>query len=357
MDLDWAIIGGLASGGLAGFGARYGRVCSMSAIEDALMGRDTRGAKAWGLSIGIAGLATMALVAAGLVHLSAAAVTGPRLHLPGVLLGGALFGLGMSLAGTCSFGLLVRAGSGDLRALLTALVAGIFAFAVTTGALAPGREWLLGFGQIDFARPGGATLLAWVSASAGTGIANAVGAAIFVALIAIAAADARVRGRRSLFLGASILGLAVAAGWLATSIAVAEMTATRIESLSFVAPAGRALLQFMTLSFRGLEFGVSAVLGVIVASFAVSAARRELRWEAFDDPREMRRHLAGGALMGIGGVLAQGCTIGQGLSAASTLAWSAPLFIIAAVLAAYTGIRVLIDGPWMIVRRFSTRAD
>ena len=75
-------------------------------------------------------------------------------------------------------------------------------------------------------------------------------------------------------------------------------------------------------------FAVASVIGVVFGSFVVSTSRGEFRWEAFDDQREMRRHLLGALLMGFGGVLARGCTIGQGLSAASTLALTAPVAIV-----------------------------
>ena len=121
----------------------------------------------------------------------------------------------------------------------------------------------------------------------------------------------------------------------------------RPESLSFVAPVGRALLQLMMEPFRNAGFGVSAAVGAWGASLAIALLRREFRWEAFDDAIEMRRHLLGAALMGIGGVLAQGCTIGQGLTAASTLAVSAPIFVLGVLVGAKFGLKYLIEGRAM----------
>ena len=338
------IAGGFLCGALAGGAARFGRLCSMSAIEDALIGRDWRAAKAWGLAIATAIAATQALVFFGVADLTGALYAAPSWHALGTLVGGLLFGLGMALAGTCSFGLLVRAGGGDLRSAVSAGIVGIAAFAVTSGLLAPFRETLLGFGKVN------------LEGRAGCGIGH----------------DQRVRGweerdHRRLDVDRGCLGgagwrrpaaadpptppgwsradgLSVAAGWGVTSAAVERLQLDRPESLSFVAPVGRALLQFMMQPFRNLGFGVSSIAGVIVASFAVAAWRRELRWEAFDDPTEMRRHIFGACLMGIGGVLAQGCTIGQGLSAASALAISAPVFLVAVLIGARMGLSHLIEG-------------
>jgi uncharacterized membrane protein YedE/YeeE len=357
LEFDYAIVGGLICGALAGGGARFGRLCSMSAIEDALVGHDYRGAKAWGLAVGVAGLSTMALTTTGWVDLATSPVLAPRVHVLGTVLGGALFGLGMTLVGTCSFGLLVRAGAGDLRAVISAMLVGVFAFAITAGLLAPVREVLLGIGQFDLSSVGGASLDRVLARLIGPPAAALVSALCFLVLVLIALLDRRLLKRPRLVVAAIIVGLAVAGGWAATSAAVADLSANRVESLSFVAPTGRALLQLMSAPFRNVGFGMAAVLGVVVASFAMAALRGELRWEAFDDPREMRRHLMGAVLMGIGGVLAQGCTVGQGLTAASVLALSAPVFMLSVLVGAQVGLRMLIEGTALWRLGFSTRAD
>lgn len=357
MDVDTAIIGGFLSGAVAGAGARFGRLCSMSAIEDALVGHDYRGAKAWGLAVATAGLATTSASALGWVDLSTSAMLASRVHLLGTLLGGILFGLGMAQAGTCSFGLLVRAGAGDLRALVAAMIVGIFAFAATAGLLAPIRDALLGFGVVDLAPVGGASLDRLLNQEVGPTAGWLVPTLLFLILALSAFLDRRLRKRPRLLAGALLVGLAVAGGWIATTLAVARLDASRVESLSFVAPSGRALLQFMSAPFRDVGFSLAALVGVIAASFAVAARRGELRWEAFDDPREMRRCLAGAALMGIGGVLAHGCTVGQGLTAASALAVTAPLFTLSVLIGAQAGLKMLIEGTALWRLGFSPRAE
>ena len=349
VTFDWAIAGGLASGLLAGGAARFGRLCTMSAIEDALVGHDFRGAKAWGLALAVAIAATQLGALAGAIELVDNPYSGRQVHMLGAALGGLVFGLGMTLVGTCSFGLIVRAGSGDLRALAAGVVVGIFAFAITAGALAPLRAPLLDLGV--FTLPG-ATIDGALGQILGSQTATAIIIAGLIVLAILPVADRRLRARPRLLTGSVALGLAVTLGWWTTSRALDALTLDRIESLSFVAPVGRALLQFMIEPFRNIGFGVSALFGVALASFAVAAWRRELRWEAFDDAREMRRHLFGAALMGIGGVLAHGCTIGQGLSAASTLAITAPVFMVAVLIGAKIGLKHLIEGQsmWRIGR-------
>jgi uncharacterized protein len=354
MVFDWAITGGLLTGVLAGAAARYGRLCTMSALEDVLIGQDRRGAKAWGLAIASAIGLTQLLAAFGWLDLAQTAYANPQLHVLGALLGGLAFGLGMTLVGTCSFGLLVRAGGGDLRALVAALMVGIFAFAVTAGSLAPLRTPLLTIGVVDVGSVGPA-IAAWLTRRVGTfGPSLAIGGIVMV-LAGLALADRRLRRRPRMLAGSVALGFAISLGWFVTARAVDFMTLDRPESLSFVAPVGRALLQFMMEPFRNVGFGVAAMCGTLAASAAVALARRELRWEAFDDAREMRRHLFGASLMGIGGVLAQGCTIGQGLSAASTLSLSTPLFLIGVLAGSKLGLNHLIEGRslWRLGRTSS----
>lgn len=344
MTIDWVTGSGLLCGLLAGGAARFGRLCTMSAVEDALVARDLRGIKAWSLALALSIAATQALILLGLVDVSTSIYGAANLHILGLLLGGLAFGLGMALVGTCSFGLLVRAGSGDLRAIVSAALLGITAMAVTAGPLSKLREPLLQFGMVSFASLGGPSLTAWLAAALGPAAAS--GAALVLALVVALwlVLDARMRKRPRLLLGAVGISLAVAMGWLLTGRAVDALELDRPESLSFVAPVGRALLQLMMEPFRNVGFGVMAAAGVVLASLGVALARREFRWEAFDDALEMRRHFVGAVLMGIGGVLALGCTIGQGFTAASTLSVSAPIFIAATLLGAKAGLAYLIEG-------------
>ncbi|MEQ1611546.1 MAG: YeeE/YedE family protein, partial [Hyphomicrobiaceae bacterium] len=268
-----------------------------------------------------------------------------------------MFGLGMTLVGTCGFGLLVRAGGGDLRAAASAVVVGVFAMAVTAGLLAPLRIWLIELDVIDLTSTGGVSLVAMAQKLAGKWLSIVVIAALISMLLLAPFLDRRLRQRPRLLIGSILMGLSITAGWFATSRAMDALALDRPESLSFVAPVGRALLQLMMEPFRNVGFGVAAMFGVLTASLAVAIWRAELRWEAFDDATEMRRHVLGGALMGVGGVLAQGCTIGQGMSAASTLTITAPIFIACVIAGAKLGLLHLIEGRslWRLGR--SQRTD
>ena len=94
------------------------------------------------------------------------------------------------------------------------------------------------------------------------------------------------------------------------------------------------------------DYGVGLMVGVFLGA-AVAAWRADaMRWEACDDARELGRHLAGAFLMGTGGVFALGCTIGQGVSAVSALALSAPLAMISIVVGARIGLSFLLEGTF-----------
>lgn len=344
---DFAIltIGGLCCGLVAGAAAQYGRLCTFAAIEDFIAARDLRRARAWALALSIAILVTQGLVLGGYINPASSSYALGRLDLGGLVVGSVIFGLGMALVGTCGFGLLVRAGTGDLRAALMAVVLGIAAFAVTGGLLAQSRIWLSDLAVVPLGGPGAGTLSAIVSRFTGTG-----GAALFALLVPLGLAsfalwNPRTRKRLRLLTAAIPLGAAIGGGWIVTGILADPFGSQRLESLTFVAPLGRVLLVTMGESIANSGFAVLSVFGVAMGSFAVALARDELRWEAFDDQREMRRHILGAILMGIGGVLARGCTIGQGMSAASMLAISAPIAIAGMILGARLGLAYLISFP------------
>ena len=187
-----------------------------------------------------------------------------------------------------------------------------------------------------------AGVLAFLGAPGARGLITAAGA---LGLIAIVVLDPRLRRSPRLLLAGATLGLAVVAGWWVTGVAVdAFETVPRAQSLTFVSPVGRALYAVLSAPSALLEFGIGTLAGVTLGSFLSALYDREFRWEAFDDDREMRRHLLGAALMGGGGVLAGGCTIGQGISAGSMMALSWPLAIAGMMIGARIGIAFLMEG-------------
>ncbi|MCK6450992.1 MAG: YeeE/YedE family protein [Alphaproteobacteria bacterium] len=336
---------GLVIGLVIGYAARRAKLCTFAAIEDAAIGGDHRRMKVFAAALAVAIVGTQSLVAAGLLE--------PRLtpYVPAAwpwasaLAGGLLFGMGMALVGTCAFGSLVRLGGGDLRSLVVLLVFGLVAQATLRGVLAPVRTDVLDRGAVSLPSLAQGDVAAAVDAL-GLPQARLVSVlAIGGLLLLWALADPRLRRVRRLVVAGATVGLCILAGWIATAVLPDPLdTEIRPQSLNFVAPVARAIATGLMGQGVAADFGVASVLGVVIGAALAARSLDELRWEAFDDPREMRRHLLGAGLMGFGGVLAGGCTIGQGMTAASLLALSAPVAIAGMIIGARLGIFILVEG-------------
>jgi len=123
----------------------------------------------------------------------------------------------------------------------------------------------------------------------------------------------------------------------------------RMEALTFTAPMAYAmdwLIHFSDTS-KVLTLGVVTVAGVIVGAFAQSVLSRSFRWEGFRDTQDTALHVSGAACMGIGGVTAMGCTVGQGLSGLSTLSLTSVIAVAGIMAGAWLGFRFQI---WLLER-------
>jgi uncharacterized membrane protein YedE/YeeE len=342
-DLQFAAVAGFAGGMLLGLAARLGRFCVMGAIEDAVYGDDFGRARMVAMAIAVAITGTFLLVHAGLLDPNATRYFRQGWSPAGSVVGGLMFGIGMALVGTCAFGALARAGGGDLRGLIMAGTVGIGALATTGGPIQPFRLWLVPKSPLD-------------GAAADHGIAHwaeALGSipplltALFIAaaLAGWALQDSRFCRPSGYVVWSVAAGLAIVWGWATTAhLSVTSFSAIEVESYSFVAPSGQSLIYLMTSASSDPDFAVGGVAGVMSGAALGALIKREFRWEACDDARELRRQLLGALLMGIGGVLAVGCTIGQGLSAFSVLSISAPLTLVAIVTGARIGLFMLVEG-------------
>ncbi len=324
---------------------RRARLCSFGAIEDLWIGGDSRRLRIFGLALAVALLGTQALVWSGLLTPGLSTYVPNAIPWFAILLGALLFGVGMALVGTCGFGSLVRLGAGDLRSLIVMIVFGAAAYATLRGMLAPLR--IDGLERIAVAVPGSVqgdlpSVLRWL----GLGdVRLPLAAMAFLVLTGAVLIDPRLRRSPRLLMAGLTLGLGVVLGWWATGVAIDEFAANpRAQSLTFVSPVGRALYAVLTTPAGLLDFGIGTIVGVVCGSFASALFDAEFRWEAFDDHHEMRRHLLGAVMMGGGGILAGGCTIGQGVSAGSMMALSWPLAIAGMMLGARLGIAFLMEG-------------
>ncbi len=332
---------GLGLGILLGAVARWGKFCTLGAVEDVFYARDTRRARAWMLAAAAAIAGTHALEAHAGLNLQQSLYARAHLEWGAMLLGGLAFGFGMALVGTCGFGALLRLGGGDLRALLVLLVLGLSSTMAIGGLTAWARVAVTAPLGLDLAA-GSQRLAALLGLSGEAVAAFGYGVALVLAGLALAGTAFRRTGR--LVRGGVLIGLLIAAGWWATGIAGHDDFEVRtVGSFSFARPVGDSLLYAMLASGARLDFGVGSVLGVVVGAFAAARRRGEFHWEAPDDPREVRRHVFGAFLMGTGGVTALGCSIGQGLSGLSTLSAGSLLAVAAILAGARAGLYVLLD--------------
>lgn len=339
-----AALGGLLGGIVLGIAARWGRFCTLSSIEAASFGGDFTGLQSWGLAIAVAILGTYGLDHAGLIAVSEIFYIASPTSILATIAGGGLFGLGMALVGTCGYGCLARMGGGDMKAFVVFLVMGIVAYATLRGFASYPRLGLFGAPQ-----PLNEPASFPHSIAATTGVAaHWIAYAVAIALAGLLLASGRFRSSpRKIIVGLTV-GLVIVWGWIATGILAAdEFEPAPLESYTYSAPLGETLVYLMTMTGSSVDFGTGAVIGVVIGAFIAALALGQFRWEAADDAREMRRQIFGAALMGFGSVTALGCTIGQGLSAASTLAWSAPVALLSMFVGATFGLNWLIGGSFV----------
>ena len=338
-------LAGLLAGACMGFAARWQHFCTMGALERHWHAGDSSGVRTWVLAAAVALIATQALGAAGLADTRDSFYLSSNLPWTGAIIGGLAFGFGMALVGTCGFGALVRLGGGSLRSLVVLVTLGLSALSAQRGLVAQGRVELVDRLAADLSFAGDQSLGSIASAFAGTDVHLLAAALVALALLAWVFADRGYRNRFGLIATGSVIGLVVAFGWVATTLAARHsFEPVQLESASFVVPVGDSILQLVTFTGVLPDYGVGLVAGVVLGAALCAWRRRDVRWEACDDARELGRHLIGGFLMGAGGVFAMGCTIGQGVSAVSVLAVSAPLAMASIVLGARLGLAYLLEG-------------
>ena len=342
------IISGILLGAVAGAASRWAQFCTLGAIADAVVVGDQRRLRGWILAIAIAIAGTQLLYISGAVDISQSIYLRRPFGWLGALVGGGLFGFGMVLVGTCGYGTLIRLGGGDLRSLINLAVLGIFAYLTISGPLAYIRTVVIERADVassTIATPGMAELLSLVFGLPENASRLTVTFLIVGSLLYYCFRDRTFRSCRKEMAAAVIMALAVCAAWLVTGhLGYDEFDPKPPASFTFVRPLGDSVLYAMLSSGMALNFGIASVAGVLLGAHLVARAKGELHREGFDGDKEMVRHLTGSAFMGTGGVLALGCTIGQGMSGISTLALSAPLAMAAIFTGAAFGLRYLEEG-------------
>ncbi|OGA99565.1 MAG: transporter [Burkholderiales bacterium RIFCSPHIGHO2_12_FULL_69_20] len=346
----WAALAlGIAFGAIA----QRTQFCTMGAVADVVNIGDWSRMRMWALAMGVAMLGFNAMVALGWVKAADTVYAAPELLWLSQAVGGLMFGFGMVLASGCGSKALVRIGGGNLKALVVFLVLGFSAFATLRGVTAVLRVNTLD--RVQWALPGGQDLPTLLVGLGGTPGQRALllGGLIGGALVVWALARREGRHADVLLGGLGIGALVVGAWWVSGVLGhVAEHPQTleeaflatnsqRMESFSFVAPVAYVLdgLIFYSDASKRLTQGMVLVVGVVIGSALVAVAGRSFRWEGFRGVEDTANHLVGAALMGVGGVTAVGCTVGQGLSGLSTLSLGSFIAVAGIVVGAVAALR------------------
>lgn len=330
---------GFVLGCAFGMAARLGDFCLLRGLRQARDQQDDgRALRAWALALAVAIAATQGLAWLQEIEPARAQVVRSSIALPAVLVGGALFGLGMVLARSCGARALVLLAGGNLRALVVLASLGLAAQATLTGILAPLRQALQGVGQVQLEAGTLPAQLQLAGMSATPAILLAALPPIALLLwFALRSPGLRRAPREAAT--ASLIGALVALGWWLTShVDVDPFDPAAPTSLSFIGPVAESFLYLQLAVGRDLNLGPVMVLGTLAGAGGVALVTRSFKLTGFDSPQRLLASLAGGSLMGFGGVLAVGCSIGQGLSGLSTLALASIPACLGIVLGCHIGL-------------------
>ena len=331
--------------------------CTMGAVSDWINIGDTGRMRAWVFAMAVALIGVIALEAGGVISLSGE--TFPPYRTANFaalryLAGGLMFGIGMTLGSGCGNKTLVRVGSGNLKSLTVLAIAMVFSYLMLW---TPFYEKLfypwVAATTINLAQHGlssqelGAIVAGMFGMQPSAGLNFTVAALVAAGMLAFVFKSSDFRGSFDNMLGGAVIGLAVVAGWYLTGGAMGQAwkdyadmatdipSRVQVQSFTFISPMGDSVRYLMQPDKLALvNFGIMALAGVIAGSFIYALLTRSFRIEWFASFRDFVNHAAGGVLMGVGGVLSMGCTVGQGITGISTMAVGSFLTFLAIVIGA-----------------------
>jgi uncharacterized membrane protein YedE/YeeE len=347
----WAVFAlSLAFGAIA----QRTHFCTMGAVSDIVNMGDWTRMRMWAMAIGTATIGFNGMVALGWIDAAKTFYAGPQILWLSALVGGLMFGFGMVLASGCGSKTLVRIGGGSLKAVIVFLVLGVAAYATMRGITAVLRVATVD--TVAVVAKTGQDLPSMLAAATGMAkptLAAVLGIGLGAALLGWGLARPEGRSAETLLAGLGIGAIVAVVWWVSGRLGhVAEDPNTleevfvatnsrRMESLTFVAPVAYTLDWLILFSDKSkvLTLGIASTAGVIVGSALMALSTRTFRWEGFRDAGDTANHLTGAALMGVGGVTALGCTIGQGITGISTLSVMSFIALAAIIAGAVAALR------------------
>lgn len=277
----------------------------------------------WFTALASATIGTQLLISYEFVSFSEHRFFNPDIPILAIVFGGILFGTGMVLTKGCISRLVVLSGTGNIRALIVFVVFAITAHATLKGILAPMRTFLGSF---------------TLNLNEYTGFSSIFGGPIFWSMIIVFISILiAIKSNTKVYhlILAIFIGLLVPLSWLGTGyILYDEFDPIQLQSLSFTSPSADLLFWSIASSSIPAGFGVGLLGGVMLGSFISALTKNQFQWISFETPQQTKQYLLGGTFMGVGGVLAGGCTVGAGLAGIPTLSFAAFLAIICVALGA-----------------------
>jgi uncharacterized membrane protein YedE/YeeE len=334
----------LASGFLIGlvFGA-VGLVsgfCVTSGLRNLWINGDGRMIRSVALAAAVAVLGTQVLSVFGYVDLGKSIYLAPSFSAPVVLFGGLLFGYGMVAANACASRAMILLGRGNLRSLIVITTIAITAEMTLKGLIAPARIALVNWSQTTLGTI--ISLPAFISHAGLPPTWAAALAALTVSamLLVFAFLHAPFRASKLLIAAGLVVGSLVTAGWFVTGFLGADpFEPVPVASLTFIAPIGDSLQYAMLSTGSTLNFGIVVAAGVLAGSFLTALVTRSFHVEGYSSASHMLRSIGGAAMMGVGGVMAFGCSIGQGLTGLATLALPSAIAVAGILIGAAVALR------------------
>ncbi|MDH5612777.1 MAG: YeeE/YedE family protein [Gammaproteobacteria bacterium] len=341
--------------------------CTMGAVSDMVNMGDNNRIRAWFLAIAVATLGVTLLEYLSMLDVNSTfpPYRASQLIYGENLIGGLLFGIGMTLASGCGNKTLIRIGGGNLKSIIVFAVIAVISYYMINPF--PGSDKTL-FSVLfyDWIRPLSINLTtqqdigAMIAGGASATAKLVSGLVISLALLVFVFKSADFRGSKDNLLAGIVVGAVILGGWYISSNVTIEAEdeaytlsdyydnwamisddnegkpasgrTLSSQSFTFINPIGQTY-GYIKDGFDSalLTFGLISVFGVILGSFIWSLVSRSFRIEWFVDAKDFTTHLIGAVLMGFGGVLALGCTIGQGITGVSTLALGSIFTLVAII--------------------------
>jgi len=298
--------------------AQKQQFCFSGSIKDYILTKSTRRGASVIMAMIVAIIATTLMSNHFEVDLTETNYYKSNINYVAIIIGGLMFGAGMMIADGCSNRSLIKFGQGDSKALITLIFIGIFAYGTTKGFLNGALSPFVN----------NPTLIEWSSYIGSFQMNIFVVLAILVAILLVLTKSIK---RVFTLVDGFLIGLLIAVAWYITGVIGSESMERIINpaGITFVYPTAQSLELFMFYQVSELSFAISLITGALIGAFSMSKVNKRYSFGCTSGQNidRVKFNMIGGALMGVGGILSIGCTVGQGLTGLSTLAFASAVAI------------------------------